>query len=175
MTSARRLILLRHAKSSWDDASLSDEQRPLAPRGRRAAARLQEHLRASDLHVDLVFCSPARRTRETWDGVRAGLRSAPAVRFVSDVYEATVADLLNVVREADTRHHSVLIVGHNPGMAELAGALICGGETEALTRLDEGFPTGGLATLTLDAAWADLGRGGARLESFLRPRDLSGD
>ena len=172
VTSQRRLMLLRHAKSGWDDASVPDEERPLAPRGRRAVALLEQHLSAKDLRVDLVLCSPARRTRETWDGVRAGLRSAPEVRYVPAVYGASADDLLNVVHQVDSRHTSVLLVGHNPGLEALAGGLIAGGEAKALTRLGEGFPTGALATLSLDAPWTDLGWGDARLESYVRPRDL---
>lgn len=174
MTPQRRLILLRHAKSSWDDASLPDEERPLAPRGRHALALMQHHLRANDVHVDLVLCSPARRTRETWDGIRAALRAAPEVRFMPDVYGATADQLLGVLHQVDRRHASVLLIGHNPGMAELASGLITGGEATALSRLAQGFPTGGLAALSLDATWVDLDRGDARLESYVRPRDLSG-
>ncbi len=172
MTTDRRLLLLRHAKSSWDDASLPDEERPLAPRGQRAVGLLRAHLRARDAAVDLVLCSPARRTRETWDGIRAGLRSEPEVRFVPDVYEATADDLLRVLRAVAGEPAAVLLIGHNPGTAELAGRLVGGGEDEALAQLEHGFPTGGLATLSFAGAWADLGPGRARLAAFARPRDL---
>jgi phosphohistidine phosphatase len=171
----RRLVLLRHAKSSWDDATLPDRERPLAPRGRRAVALLRDHLRATDAHVELVLCSPAERTRATWAGVRSGLRSAPVVQFVSAVYEAEAGDLLDLVHHVDARQSAVMVVGHNPGMAELATALIADGEADALRRLDRGFPTGGLATLSFDGEWADLAWGDARLDSFVRPRDLAGD
>jgi phosphohistidine phosphatase len=175
MASRRRLILLRHAKSSWDDASLSDDERPLAPRGQRAVVLIREHLRATDAGVDLVLCSPATRTRETWDGIRAGLRSAPEVRFVREVYEATGNELLDVLHQVDQRYTSVLLIGHNPGMEELASGLVAGGKRKALARLAGGFPTAALATLSFDVAWADLDRHAARLESYLRPRDLSSD
>jgi phosphohistidine phosphatase len=169
----RRLVLLRHAKSSWDDASLPDEQRPLAPRGREAVGRIRRHLEATDPQIDLVLCSPARRTRETWDGIRAGLRSAPTVRFVAEVYEATAEQLLDVLHQVDRTNSGVLLIGHNPGMEELAGRLTGGGKPKALARLERGFKTGGLATLSLDAPWSELGWGAARLDSYLRPRDLS--
>jgi phosphohistidine phosphatase len=172
VTSERRLMLLRHAKSSWDDSAVPDEQRPLAPRGQRAVGLLEQHLRATRLSVGLVLCSPARRTRDTWDGVRAGLRSAPEVQFEPAVYGAGADELLEIVRRVDSRHTAVLLVGHNPGLEELAGALLTDGKTEALARLREGFPTGALATLSVDVAWSNLGSGDARLESFVRPRDL---
>ena len=172
MTTDHRLILLRHAKSSWDDVSLPDEERPLAPRGQRAVELLRAHLHAQDVVVDVVLCSPARRTRETWAGIRAGLHSEPEVRFVPDVYEATADDLLRVLRTVGADPAAVLLIGHNPGRAELAGRLVDGGEASALTRLEQGFPTGGLATLSFAGAWAELGWGRARLEDFVRPRDL---
>jgi phosphohistidine phosphatase len=135
---------------------------------------VEQHLRAGDLNVDLVLCSPARRTRETWDGIRHGLPVAPEVRFVSEIYEATADELLDVLHQVDRRYASVLLIGHNPGMEDLAGGLVAGGKPKALGRLDEGFPTGALAVLSLDVGWADLDRGGARLETYLRPRDLAG-
>jgi phosphohistidine phosphatase len=169
----RRLILLRHAKSSWDDASLPDDARPLAPRGRRAVALLEQYLRMQDPDIELVLCSPAQRTRETWDGVRKGLRSAPEVRFVPEVYEATANDLLDIVHQVDDHHRSVLLIGHNPGMQDLAERLVGDGKHKALARLGRGFPTGALAMLSFDDVWTDLDRGGARLDSFVRPKDLT--
>jgi phosphohistidine phosphatase len=175
MTSQRRLILLRHAKSSWDDASLPDNERPLAPRGRRALVLVQQHLRVSDADVDVVLCSPARRTRETWDGVRAAFRPATEVRFVREIYEATANELLDVVRDVDDRYAGVLVIGHNPGMEQLANGLVFAGKRKALDRLGHGFPTAALATLSVDVAWAELDWRAARLEHYVRPRDLSRD
>jgi phosphohistidine phosphatase len=173
MQPSRQLILLRHAKSSWKDASLPDDERPLAPRGRRALVLVAQHLRASDITVDLVLCSPARRTRQTWDGLRAGLRAAPEVRFVRELYEATGSELLDVLNRVDRHFGAVLLIGHNPGIADLAGGLVSGGGAEPLKRLQLGFPTAALATLSSELDWADLGWQSARLEDFLRPRDLS--
>jgi phosphohistidine phosphatase len=172
VTSEHRLILLRHAKSSWGDLSLPDEERPLAPRGERAVELLRAHLRGRGVGVDLVLCSPARRTRETWAGIRAGLPSTPEVRFVPDVYEATANGLLHLLREVDRDVGTVLLIGHNPGMAQLAERLVGGGDATALDRLEQGFPTGGLATLSLPVEWADLAPSAARLEEYVRPRDL---
>jgi phosphohistidine phosphatase len=174
VTRSRQLLLLRHVKSSWDDASLPDSERPLAERGRRAAALVQHRLHAEQVAVDLVLCSPARRTRDTWDGVRAGVRSEPEVRFVPTLYAAPARVLLDALHGVDPRHRSVLLIGHNPGMEELAARLVGDGKPKALTRIADGFPTGALATLRFDAAWAELGRADAYLASFVRPRDLSG-
>lgn len=174
MPPLRRLILLRHAKSSWKDASLPDTERPLAPRGRRAVVLIAGQLRASETAVDLVLCSPARRARQTWDGVRAGLHAEPEVRFVGELYEATADELLAVVNRVDGRYRSMLLIGHNPGIEELASGLVSDGDPEALSRLGQGFTTGALAMLSCDRDWADLTWRAARLDSFVRPRDLSG-
>jgi phosphohistidine phosphatase len=134
---------------------------------------LEQYLQVNDPDIELVLCSTARRTRETWDGVRNGLRAAHDVRFVPEVYEATADDLLDVLHQVDDRYTSVLLIGHNPGMEELAGGLAADGKRKALARLGNGFPTGALATLSFDVAWAELERGAARLERYVRPKDLS--
>jgi phosphohistidine phosphatase len=168
----RHLFLLRHAKSSWDDTSLRDAERPLAPRGRRDIVLLEHDFRTSAVAVDLVLCSTAQRTRETWAGVRGGLSSNPEVRFVAEVYEATTDALLELVHGVDASVGSLMIIGHNPGIGQLAVGLAGSGNASAMTRLGEGFPTAGLAKLTVRAAWADLDWGDGHLDSYLRPRDL---
>jgi len=135
---------------------------------------MQQHLRANDVSVGLVLCSPAQRTRDTWEGVRGGLSSDPEVRFAPAVYEATASALLDLVREIDQRQYSILIVGHNPGIEELAIDLIGDGVPKAVNRLRRGYPTGALAQLSVGVAWTDLDRGCAYLDSYVRPRDLLG-
>ena len=173
MQAPRRLILLRHAKSSWKDASLPDAERPLAPRGRRAIVLVRQHLRAIDIDVDLVLCSPARRTSQTWDGLR--LRGKPELRFVREIYEATANQLLEVLNHVDRKYRAVLLIGHNPGLEDLADGLVSGGDEESLARLREGFPTAAVAILSSDHEWSDLSWRAARLDSYLRPRDLPHD
>src|SRR6476619_15616 len=141
MPSLHRLILLRHAKSSWKDTSLPDDERPLARRGRRALPVVAKYLRGTGLTVELVLCSPAQRTRQTLDGVRVGLRGEPEVRIVREIYEATADELLEILHQVEGRYGSVLLIGHNPGMEELVDDLVSGGDEGALTRLREGFPT----------------------------------
>ncbi|HET6876650.1 MAG TPA: histidine phosphatase family protein [Jatrophihabitans sp.] len=171
MEDGHRLHLLRHAKSSWDDDALPDAERPLSPRGRKAASALRRHFKASQLRVDLVLCSPARRTRQTWDRVRDGVRCTE-VRFVPDIYEASAGALLDVVRGIDESAGSVLLIGHNPGLADLAEQLIADGRDEAVTRLREGFPTGAFATMRLNGPWRATDPHTGFLEGFVRPRDL---
>jgi phosphohistidine phosphatase len=168
----RRLHLLRHAKSGWDDPALADRDRPLSPRGRAACAALARHLGAARFTVDLVLCSPAVRTRLTWAGVRPGVAGDPEVRVVDAIYEATAAELLAVVRGVEDVVGSVLMVGHNPGTGDLATALAGSGEEAALTSLYAGYPTGGLADLSFAGGWSGLEPGAARLDGFVRPREL---
>jgi phosphohistidine phosphatase len=168
----RRLYLLRHAKSSWDAVGVPDRDRPLAPRGKRAAAALRQHFADIELQVDLVLCSPARRTRETWAGVAGGLAGEPRTEFVEQIYGAETADLLNVVREVDPDVGSLLLIGHSPGFGDLAHDLAGDGDPAAVARLGEGYPTAAFATLSVDVPWSDVRRGSGRLLDFVRPRDL---
>jgi phosphohistidine phosphatase len=173
MADTHRLHLLRHAKSSWEDRSLRDHARPLAPRGRAAAAALGRHLAGRAVGFDLILCSTANRTRQTWAGLEAaGVSAAGGVRFVDAVYDATAAELLGLLRGVDDEAASLLLIGHNPGVGDLAVALAGDGEPRALERLYEKYPTGALAELTVAPPWRDLGPGRARLAAYVRPRDL---
>ena len=117
-----RLLLLRHAKSSWDDPSLADHDRPLAPRGHRAAERMADHLRSSVPHPDLVLCSPALRTRETLDRMSNAFGDAEVV-VDDELYGAGDDELLERLRAVDDRFETVAVIGHNPGIHDLAIAL----------------------------------------------------
>jgi phosphohistidine phosphatase len=160
------LYLLRHAKSSWGDPELPDHDRPLAPRGERAAALIGEHLRSAGIAPALVLCSSAVRARETLD------RVAPEgeLRIEPELYGAEEHDLLERVRLLPSRVESVMLIGHNPGLQELA--LLLAGQGEALADLHRKFPTAALVTLGFEGEWDQLGPGVARLEGFVRPRDL---
>lgn len=170
----RRLILLRHAKSDWPEGVV-DQERPLAPRGRAAAPRMGAYMAAEGLIADRVLVSPARRTRETWDLVATQL---PAIRIVASeprIYEASAARLLGVVREQPREAHTLLMVGHNPGFADLSGTLAAEGSAQALMRLDEKFPTGAVAVIDLPVDdWNAVAPGIGRLDRFITPRDLEG-
>jgi phosphohistidine phosphatase len=168
----RRLILLRHAKSAWPD--VPDRDRPLAGRGRRQAPLAGAWLESAGHRPDLVLCSPARRTRDTWKLAAAELGTAGEVRYEERVYGASAASLLDLVREAPPSVMALLLVGHSPGLPDLAVDLAGGrgGAGEALRRLSAKFPTAAVAVLEVPAAWQDLAGGGARLVSFVVPRDL---
>lgn len=160
----KRLILLRHAKSSWDDPSLNDFERPLNERGRRAAPLVGRFMRKQKVCPDLILCSPAERTRQTVAlvAVAAGL-DAP-VRYDERIYEATAARLAEVVSQAEEGAGEVLLVGHNPGMEELL---------ELLTGEARRMPTAALASIRLDIdRWAKLRERAGRLEWHVKAKEL---
>jgi phosphohistidine phosphatase len=171
---ARRLYLLRHAKSSWSDPSLLDEQRPLSPRGRRAVELLRQHFQAIKLGVDVVLCSPALRTRETWAGVAGAFGRDVDVRIAPAIYDAAAGELLDLARglDEDEDVRSALLIGHNPGIEGLAVGLVHAGDGDAMARLGDGYPTGGFATISLECTWKELDWRVGYLADFVRPRDL---
>jgi phosphohistidine phosphatase len=162
----RTLALLRHAKSDWPDG-VPDLRRPLGERGRRDAP-VAGRLLAERMGVpDLVLVSPAQRTRETWELARAAFAHPPHVEFADDIYDASVEDLLLLLRSTSERAASVAVVGHNPGLEELAFALSDGrGDADALRSMGVKFPTSGLAVFTTVKPWAHLVQGSCTLRSF---------
>ena len=170
-----QLLLLRHAKSSWDDTQLPDRERPLSKRGRRAAGAMRQAMQDLGLVPDLVLVSPARRTQETlarlepWD-------ETPLIEPIEALYLAGAPQLLEVLRDVAETVRSVLLIGHNPGMHEfaqmLAGTPVMAEADEAARRLAHGFPTGALAEFGIAGAWRQLDAGGGRLLRFIAPRDL---
>ena len=119
----KRLYLLRHAKSSWDDPTLADHDRPLAPRGRRAAKVMAEHLGRKGIAPELVLCSPSRRTRQTLKRLVPALGKSADVQIEFPLYAAPEADLLEVLHEVPDEVESVMLIGHNPGIQDLGLSL----------------------------------------------------
>lgn len=163
------LYLLRHAKSSWADDSLSDRDRPLAPRGRRAAQRLVRYFREQGIAPELVLCSPALRTRQTLELIEPGLGGRTEVFVEDELYGAGAEQLLLRLRRLPGEVDSALVIGHNPGVQDLAVLLVRRGDEREQLRAH--FPTAALATLAIPTGWPRLGRGGARLAGFRVPRD----
>jgi phosphohistidine phosphatase len=167
---SRRLYLLRHAKSSWDDPGLADHDRPLAPRGRRAAKAIAGHLREQAIAPDLVLCSTARRARETLERIEPAVEGA-SIRYEPALYGASADDLRERLREVPGDVASVMLVGHNPAIEELALDLARPSPLRA--EVAAKFPTGALVTLAIeDAGWPTLAPGTADALEFVRPREL---
>jgi phosphohistidine phosphatase len=169
---ARRLLLLRHAKSAWPD--VADHERPLARRGRRDAPVAGRWLRAAGWVPDRVVCSTAKRARETWKLAAAELDASPRVSFDQRVYGAAADELLDLARETAPTARTLLIVGHDPAMQELTLALASAGagDADALERVRFKFPTAAIAVLEFTGIWPELGPERARLAAFVVPREL---
>jgi len=167
----KRLWLLRHAKSSWDDPSLPDTDRPLAPRGRQAAELLAAHLAISDVRPRAVLCSSSLRTRETLAAILPALGDALEIRIEPVLYRAGAAELLERLRKVSNRASSVMLISHNPGIQDLALGLAASGP--ALAALREKFPTGALATLDVEVQrWSEVDNGTATATTLVTPRSL---
>lgn len=156
----RTLVLLRHAKSDWANDDVDDVHRPLAGRGKRQAPEAGRWLAGNIDGIDLAVVSPAVRARATWELASAELDPPPRTVVDHRVYEASVADLLTVVREIDPEAQTVVLVGHNPGFEDLASTLI----GQAIT-----MQTSALAVLTLSGSWSSSGAGSALLRHSGRP------
>lgn len=167
------LLLMRHAKSDWKDRSLEDFDRPLAPRGRRAAPLMGRWLAAQGLVPDLVLCSSARRAVETVELLLTALASRPETSRLKTLYLAPPSRLLAVLRRQGLDRRRILLVAHNPGLQGLAVALAgqARGADAAQRRLAEKFPTAAVARFRVED-WPMLGEAPARLMDFVRPRDL---
>lgn len=168
------VALLRHAKSAWSQPGLDDHDRPLSHRGERSAEAMAEHIVRNAPRPDLILCSTAVRTRQTLAPLVHRLTvPAPPIALERGLYLASADTLLDRLRALDEDTGTVLLIGHNEGIGELAETLAGSGKTADLTALRTKYPTGALAILRAPAArWSDLAPRSAELLSFVRPRDL---
>jgi phosphohistidine phosphatase len=174
----KTLLLMRHAKSAWDDPALVDVLRPLAPRGRLAATRIGRYLREAGLAPERVLCSPALRAAETLARVLVELGGSPVVEEWPDLYFRGWTSLLDAVRGLPEDVGRAMLVCHNPDLHELALALAGVGAPKALAALAAKFPSGALAVLTFPtpdpaSGWSGLAPAAGTLQALVRPRDLS--
>lgn len=165
---SRQLILLRHGKSAYPPG-VPDHARPLADRGLRQSAFAGEHIRTLVEHIDLVLCSTSTRTRQTLDAT--GLATGSAVEYREEIYAAEAHEILQVIVEVSDSVRTLLVVGHFPGVADLADDLAGpGSDQDARDRVRQKFPTSAFAVLAVRGAWSDL-PGTGRLVNFTVPRD----
>ena len=169
----RRLLLFRHAKAERSEPGMEDRARRLVERGRKDAAKVGSYLASHSLTPDRVVTSPSTRTQETWKFAAAAFRSPPAATVVARLYDATAGTILEVIKDAGPATHTLLVVGHNPGLHELAALLIASGDIGARERLRAKLPTSGLAIIdfALDD-WTKLHPQCGRLERFVTPKSL---
>ncbi|WP_284947168.1 SixA phosphatase family protein [Acidisoma cladoniae] len=170
----RQLLLLRHAKSNWADAALTDHDRPLDAEGHAGAATMHRAFHSLGLAPDLVLVSSSRRTRETLERLEPLPAPARVIRS-PDLYLATPRQILDQVAALPADTQSVLVIAHNPGLHDLA-MMLAGAHQMAqgvggAGRLARGFPTAALAEFSVAGGWHDLPEG-ARMVRFLTPSDI---
>jgi len=165
----KRLYLLRHAKSSWGDPQVEDHERPLTTRGKKAADQIGSFLRRENLNPALVLCSSALRARQTLARVLPSLPSELAIQIEDGLYGASSDELLARIRDLPTEVPSAMLIGHNPGIEELARALV---KTESAVDLAEGFPTAALAVVDFRGRSWGVRPAVGDLVSFVTPREL---
>lgn len=164
---SRRLLLLRHSKAEHVFGK-ADHERELTDRGHADARAIGEWLAAQGIEPDLVICSTATRTRQTWASAQEGGARADATAFEKGIYHGGVRAVMTAAQEADPDLTTLLVVGHEPTMSAATEILTEGaGAAAALAASDRGFPTSGLAVLAVDGPWARLAQGGATLEEFV--------
>lgn len=167
------LTILRHAKSSWDEAGLDDFDRPLNDRGRKSAKRLGGELKRRKIRFDHIVASPAVRVRETMEELAKGYGKLPEIRFESQVYDASADALLHIVRTIPETAHAPLLVGHNPGLQQLVLALARDDGDGLRARVAEKYPTAALATINLDVArWDEVETQSGTIAELILPREL---
>ena len=160
----KTLYLLRHAKSSWDDPSLKDFDRPLNQRGQKTAPKMGAFMRKQKVKPDIVISSPAVRASQTTELVSEAGALKTTLRFEPEIYEATPQRLLKLIQGIDDQMNSAMLVGHNPGFEELLAALT--GESKRM-------PTAALACIQLDVKrWSEVASGSGKLSWLTRPKDL---
>lgn len=169
----KSLTLLRHAKSAWDDPVMRDIARPLNARGRRAARTVGKSMRTSGLRFDRVIASPATRVVETLEDIALGYGRALSPCYDQRLYLASPESLLEIIHETGDDVARLLLVGHNPGLEQLALLLTDQRDAGFRASLVEKYPTGALAEISLRAdRWNDVREGSGTLVRFVRPRDL---
>lgn len=168
----KRLTILRHAKSSWDDPDLDDFDRPLNDRGRKAAQRMGRELRERGFHFDLVLASPAARVRDTLDNLQKAFELAGPIRFEPSVYLAPPELLLQLVWGLPETTERPLLVGHNPGLQQLVLDLV-GENGPARARVRDNLPTAAVAAIELPAdRWKDAAPHSGALVDLILPKEL---
>lgn len=167
----RRLFILRHAKTEPGEPGKDDRDRALVERGQRDAGQIGAYMTKHGFVPDRVVLSPARRVQETWKYLTETLKPAPGASTDDQVYEATADDIAAIVAATAPPVNSLMVIGHNPSLHEVAVALIATGDIETRERLREGLPTAGLVVIDFPLDdWSKLHPQSGRIERFVTPK-----
>ncbi|MEM7687202.1 MAG: histidine phosphatase family protein [Pseudomonadota bacterium] len=169
----KKLILLRHAKSSWKDAQLSDHDRPLNKRGQQASPVIASWLMELEHAPDHVFCSTSVRTRETYAMMQDVMTALPAAEYSAELYHAAPDTMLDLIRTAPKDAECVMLVGHQPGLGAMTRVLSRERATRRCERAFQHFPTAAAAVLEFDVEdWGQVDYAMAKFVDFAMPREL---
>lgn len=169
----KRLTILRHAKSSWNDPHLEGFNRPLNDRGWKSARRVGRELEKRGVKFDLVIASPAARVRETIDGLKEKLALNVEIRFEPRMYATSEEMLLTIVRDIPESSYMPLLVGHNPGLQQLIVALTHNDSDDLRSHVEQKFPTAALAAIELPAhRWIEVTPGTGKITDLILPKKL---
>jgi len=167
-----RLLLLRHAKSSWNSPAQRDLDRPLNSRGREAAARMGQEIHTQGWTPDLVLCSPAARAVETLELVARTCPGLAGIEQVPALYDGSDADYVPIIKANGGKAETVLVIGHNPVIHATAIHLASGDDHPALPQLMSRYPTAALSVFDVSGKWTDLSESSATLTTCRLPREL---
>ena len=168
------ISLLRHAKSDWADPELGDFDRPLAPRGKKAAPLIDAFMHEQGICPDLILCSTAKRAMHTLNLLKHTFANSPEIVFEDQLYMATARKMLEIATLVSPTCSHVMLIGHNPGLQILALALAEMGQSEPYLKLIEKYPTATLTVLEFDCDnWSDLTPGRGHLQHFVTPKSLA--
>ena len=169
------LSLFRHAKSAWDNPGLGDFDRPLAPRGEKAAPRMGRYMAREGLEPELVLCSAAVRARQTLERTSAEWSTSPEIRYEEGLYHAGPGEMLRALKAIPASCAHAMLVGHNPGMHSLVLTLCGDGEADAMDILEMKFPTAALTVIRFEGDWESVVPGAGYLQRFVLPREIPRD
>lgn len=169
----KKLLLLRHAKSDWNDFTLEDHERPLNERGKRNASQIGRYMADHNLTPDMIFCSTAIRTRETLGLILEETPLTCPIEFRPDIYEATSRALMDIIKSCPDKYHHIMLVGHNPAMQYLGLELSNNLDGKHRQQLEKHLPTGTLQchTLNLDS-FESVSENSSILDRLIRPKTL---
>ena len=169
----KTIFLLRHAKSSWDDVSLDDFDRPLSTRGIKSCKKIGKYLKKNKLIPDIVYCSSAIRAKQTWELVNRIVEKKKNVVYKSKLYMANSSDFIDVIRKTDNIFHSLMLISHNPGMEIFAREISKNKTDKHYESIDLKYPTGGLVIIRFNLnIWSKIKYETGDICEFIKPRDL---
>ena len=169
----KTIFLLRHAKSSWDDVSLDDFDRPLSPRGIKSCKKIGKYLKKNRLIPDIVYCSSAMRAKQTWELFNRIVDKKENILYEDSLYMSDFSNFINIIKKTKNNFKNLMFVSHNPGIENLALELSKDKSNEIYEKINIKFPTGALIIIKFDLNnWSKVDCKKGKLYEFVKPKEL---